>query len=65
MGMAEEKMMETHGLLLLFAKQRFSEGFSICRVYEFKFLHYESDVIWLEEVCAFCFDLKLVYFISF
>lgn len=49
MGRAEEKMMETHGLLLLFAKQRFSEGFSICRVYEFKFLHYESDLIWLEK----------------
>lgn len=32
MGMGEEKMMETCGLLLLFAKQRFSEGFSIYRV---------------------------------
>ena len=63
MGMGEEKMMETHGLLSLFAKQRFSEGFFICRVHKFKFLRYEIDLIWLEEACAFRFGLKLVYFI--
>lgn len=58
-------MMETRGLLLLFTKQRFSEGFCICRVQEFKFLHCEIGLIWLEEVCAFRCGLKLVYFISF
>lgn len=56
--MGEGKLMETHGLLLLFAKQK------LWIVHKFKFLHYEIDLIWLE-VHAFCFGLKLVYFISF
>lgn len=54
-------MMETRGLL--FAKQRFSESFSICRVPKFKSLCYEMDLIWLEEVHASHFGLKLVCFI--
>lgn len=65
MGMREEKMMEGHGLLLLFAKQKFSEGFSICRLHEFKFLYYEIDLIWIKEVSALLlwFKTGLFYFI--
>jgi len=58
-------MVEAPDLLLLLAKLRFSEGFSTCTVHGSKFLHYKIDLIWSEEVCAFRFGLKLVYFISF
>jgi len=65
MGMGEEKMTVTHSLLLLFSMQTLSEGFSVCTVHKFQFLHYEITLTWLEEVCAFHFGLKLLYFISF
>lgn len=62
--MGEEKMTVTPGLLLLFSMQSLSEGFSICTVHRFQFLHLETNLTWLEEVHAFHFGLKVVYFIS-